>query len=143
MATEMGHTRPVAISAVVGITAVKDRAAAVIIVIGAAVLGRCDRKTGADNAGECGRGRGATAAAVVATPGAEVSGAAGCAAADRPMPAGAEPAKAIEGSTAVSATAATAVSTAARPIDENTPFRDNISMSSVAAWPDRPGAANR
>ena len=53
-----------------------------------------------------------------------------------------EPAKGIEGSTAVSATAATVVSTAARPIDENTPFRANIAISSVGAWPDRPWIAN-
>jgi hypothetical protein len=43
-----------------------------------------------------------------------------------PLPDGAEPAKAIDGSTAVSATAAIVASVAARPIDENTPFRANI-----------------
>jgi hypothetical protein len=48
-------------------------------------------------------------------------------AADRPLPADADPAKASDGSTAVSATAATVAITAARPIDENNPFRANIS----------------
>jgi hypothetical protein len=33
---------------------------------------------------------------------------------------------AIDGSTAVSATAATVATAAARPIDENTPVRENI-----------------
>jgi hypothetical protein len=49
------------------------------------------------------------------------------AAVDRPLPDGAEPAKASDGSTAVSATAATVANMAAPPIDENTPFRTNIS----------------
>jgi hypothetical protein len=43
------------------------------------------------------------------------------------LPEGAEPATASDGSTAVSATAATVAITAARPIDENTAFRANIS----------------
>ena len=42
----------------------------------------------------------------------------------------------------VSATAATVAITAVRPMDENKPFRANISMSSLAAWPGRPHVAN-
>jgi hypothetical protein len=45
----------------------------------------------------------------------------------------AEPAKAIDGWTAVSATATTVATALARPIDENIPFRANISTSSVGA----------
>jgi hypothetical protein len=47
-------------------------------------------------------------------------------AADRPLPAGADPARAIDGSTAVSAIAVTAAKAAVRPIDENKAFRANI-----------------
>jgi hypothetical protein len=46
-----------------------------------------------------------------------------------------EPAKAVDGATAVSATATTVATAPARPIDENTPFRANISISSVEAGP--------
>jgi hypothetical protein len=45
----------------------------------------------------------------------------------------AEPAKADDGCTAVSAIATTVAAAPARPIDENTPFRANISISSVEA----------
>jgi hypothetical protein len=49
-------------------------------------------------------------------------------AADKPLPAGAAPARASDGSTAVSAIAATVAITAARPIDENNPFRANTNL---------------
>jgi hypothetical protein len=45
-------------------------------------------------------------------------------------PAGADPARAVDGSNAVNATAATVATTAARPTDENKVLRANISMSS-------------
>ena len=48
-------------------------------------------------------------------------------AAERPLPDGPEAARASEGSTTVSAIAATVAMTVARPIDENTAFRANIS----------------
>ena len=50
-----------------------------------------------------------------------------------PLPADAEPANAIDGGTAVSVTATTVATALVRPIDENTPFRANISISSVVA----------
>ncbi len=59
-----------------------------------------------------------------------------------PLPEAAEPANAIDGSTAVSATATTVATAQARPIDENTAFRVTITTSSVIAWPDRPWIAN-
>jgi hypothetical protein len=49
------------------------------------------------------------------------------AATDAPLPDGRDPARASEGSTAVSAIAATLAITVARPIDENPVFRANIS----------------
>jgi hypothetical protein len=57
-------------------------------------------------------------------------------------PAGADPATAIDGSTAINVAAATVAIRAPRPIDENKPFRENISTSSVVARPDRPLVAN-
>src|ERR1700722_18841256 len=54
------------------------------------------------------------------------------AAADRPWPADADPASAIDGSTVVSATAATVAMRAVRPIDENNPFCANI--SNTLSW---------
>jgi hypothetical protein len=48
-------------------------------------------------------------------------------------PAGAEPARAGDGSTAVSPIAATAAIAAVRPMDENNTFRANILMSSVGS----------
>src|SRR5882757_1585939 len=66
----------IGVTAIIGAPTVIGRAAIVIIVV-APVLGRGDRKTGADNPGKSGGRRGATTAAVIATPGAEVSGAAG------------------------------------------------------------------
>src|SRR5258706_5263713 len=71
----------IAISAVIRTAAVIDRAAAIvpirIAIIGAAVLGRSDRKAGPDNTGEsccCGS---ATAAPIEPAASAEVSGVAG------------------------------------------------------------------
>jgi hypothetical protein len=58
------------------------------------------------------------------------------------LPEVAEPAKAIDGSIAVSATATTVATALTRPIDENTPFRATISTSSVGAGLDRPQLAN-
>src|SRR2546421_4840577 len=57
-------------------------------------------------------------------------------AAVRPFDAGAEPARASDGSTAVSASAATVTMAAVRPSDENRPFRANISVSSVTSLAD-------
>src|SRR6266404_1267942 len=84
MAPEIGHARPISISAVIiGGTAViirtpavVDGAAVIIVIIGTAVLGRSDRKAGADDSGKSGR-RGGTAAPIVSAASAEVSGAAG------------------------------------------------------------------
>jgi hypothetical protein len=50
-----------------------------------------------------------------------------------PLAGVAEPAKAMVGWTAVSATATTVATALARPIDENIPFRANIRTSSVGA----------
>src|SRR5258708_33540683 len=80
MAPVIGHAA-IAISAVIRTAAVIDRAAAIvpirIAIIGAAVLGRSDRKAGPDNTGEsccCGS---ATAAPIEPAASAEVSGVAG------------------------------------------------------------------
>jgi hypothetical protein len=54
-----------------------------------------------------------------------------------PLPEVAEPAKAIDGWTAVSATATIVATAPARPIDENKPLRANISTSSVGAGPEK------
>jgi hypothetical protein len=48
------------------------------------------------------------------------------AAADNPLPDGADPARAAEGSATANAIAATLAITMARPIDENPAFRANI-----------------
>jgi hypothetical protein len=92
MAPVIGHARPISISAVITISicaviiggiaviirtpAVVDGAAVIIVIIGTAVLGRSDRKTGADDPGQRGR-RGGTAAPIESAASAEVSGAAG------------------------------------------------------------------
>jgi hypothetical protein len=52
---------------------------------------------------------------------------------DMPLAVGAEPARASDGSTTVSARAATVAIAVARPMDENKAFRANISITSVAA----------
>ena len=102
--------------------AVIDRAAiaVIIVIIGAPVLGGRDGQTGADNPGKRRRCRRTAAAAMMIDPGAgaEVGGPAGRAT---------DPALAAEGSTTASAIAATVAITVARPIDENTAFRANIS----------------
>src|SRR5882672_350937 len=52
--------------------------------------------------------------------------------ADAPLPCGAPAASAIDGAIAVNATAATVARAAARPTDENAPFRINIDVSSMS-----------
>jgi hypothetical protein len=151
MAVHIGHARPIAVVAAVGAAAiitgaaavigrtapVIGRSTAVIVVVGLPVLGlgRGDRNSGADDAG---KSRGAAAPP---PPGKPLRRALMSVAplvpeaALRPFAAGAEPARASDGATAVSAIAATLTMAAVRPIDENTPFRTNIAISSVVTRP--------
>jgi hypothetical protein len=122
-------------------TAVIDRSAAVVavtVVIVAAVLGCGDRKPGADDTGKRRRRGSATATTIISAPRADIGRVAGPGRSRYAFARGAAPAKAIVGSTAVSATAAIVANAEARPIDENAPVRANISV--VLSWkPDPTG----
>jgi hypothetical protein len=106
-----------------------------------AVLGSRDRDPRADDAGEgrCRRGTAAVAMMMALISVASLLPAV----AVTPLAGVEEPAKAMVGCTAVSATATTVATALARPIDENIPFRANISNILRGSWPeDRPRLAN-